>query len=112
MYNTDLENPGPALPQYLRFTFLFAFHFFICVLLFHLRFSFLLAFYFFICVLPFYLSFQLYFSLFSFFNVFSFLICVFFFYFCYYDNDRAIRELKKLRRQLQGKRLIKNFALR
>ena len=87
--NTELENPGPALPQYLRFTFLFAFHFFICVLLFHLRFTILLAFYFFICVLPFYLSFQLYFSLFSFFNMFSFLICVFFFYLCYYD-DRAI----------------------
>ena len=61
-----------------------------CVLLFYLRFTFLFAFYFFICVLPFYLSFQLYFSLFSFFNLFPFLICVFFFYFCYYDNYRAV----------------------
>ena len=41
--NTKLENPGPALPHYLRLVF--------------------------ICVLPFFLRFQLYFSLFSFLNV-------------------------------------------
>ena len=29
--NTKLENPGPALPRYVRITFLFAFCFFICV---------------------------------------------------------------------------------
>ena len=52
------ENPGPALPRYLRFAFLFAFCFFICVLLFYLRFTFLF--------------------------VFSFLICVFFFLFVFF----------------------------
>ena len=88
--NTKLENPGPALPHYLRY-FLFASCLFVCVLLFYLRFAFLFSFCFFICVLPIHLRFQLYYSLFSFFNlcslllfVFSFFsICIFFFYLCF-----------------------------
>ena len=61
--NTRLENPGPALPCYLRLLF-------ICVLQFYLRFTFLFAFYFSICVLLLTL-------LFTFFPFFK--ICVLFF---------------------------------
>ena len=85
--NTKLENPGPALPRYLRLLF-------ICVLLFYLRFTILFAFYFSICIslLTLLLLFLLFLNL-----CFIFFACVFFFI-CVWPFWATVRQTLSVRR--------------